>query len=527
MLSALLGLLAFFAVSIDAAALSTVTLDYGTFTALTNTTNGLIYFRGIRYADAPVGALRWQAPVSPPTTQLGNVDASNYANACIINSQTATTSTTSEDCLFGNVYIPITTTANSSLPVMIYFHGGGFESGSTRDNPPENIVLSSAEPMIFATFEYRLGQFGFLGGTAVHENGILNAGLLDQKAALVWVQRYISKFGGDPTRVTIWGESAGAGSTMFHLIGDGGANANLFHQAMGDSPSLNFLPNYYDAFVEGLFTQFVGFVGCGGLATGTDTMACLRAASSNTLALAGSKVLANRTSSLYPFAPITGGSFIRQRPVEAFRDGNFARVPVLFGSNTNEGAHWSAGLPNPDANTSSANATETTVYNFIAGQFSTFTNASFQTAITKYYPLSDYNGSFSLQGQQMYGEMRYICSAVMITGAAQHFGLKAYQYHWDNPTLSSDHGADLNAFFDGTRVFDAVDQALVLAMRGYWTSFVTSGHPLLPAPSPGHVDCNGSPRILLHPGAITLENVTSALSARCTFWHGLASEIST
>ncbi|KAJ6600941.1 alpha/beta-hydrolase [Mycena vulgaris] len=522
-------LIASIAILADAAALSTVTLDYGSFTGLTNTTNGIIYFRGVRYADPPVGALRWKAAVSPPTTQLGNVNATAFANACIATSQPAATSSTSEDCLFGNVYIPINTTATSALPVLIYFHGGGFQGGSTHDAPPENIVLASAEPLIFVTFEYRLGQFGFLSGTPVQENGLLNAGLLDQKAALIWVQRYISKFGGDPTRVTIWGQSAGAGSTMFQMIGDGGANANLFHQAMGDSPSLSFLPHFADAYTEDLFTQFVGFAGCGGSTAGSTIMACLRAAPTDTLALAGSKTLSNRTSSIFPFGPIADGSFIQERPVEAFQNGNFTRVPVLFGSNTNDGAHWSAGLPNPNANTSSANATEATVYNFITGQFGTFTNASFETAVSKFYPLADYNGSFSLQGQQMYGEMRYICSAVLITGAAQNFGLNAYQYHWDNPTLSSDHSADLNAFFDGARVFDDADQALVVAMRSYFTSFATSGKPVA-ADSiawAASVDSNGSPRIFLHPGDIKLENVTDALSDRCAFWHGLATEIDT
>ncbi|KAJ7342584.1 Alpha/Beta hydrolase protein [Mycena albidolilacea] len=394
------------AVLVDAAALSTVTLDYGTFTGVTNTTTGIIYFRGVRYADPPVGELRWRAAVSPPTTQLGNVIATD-------------------------VYVPIATTANNALPVLVYF----------------------------------------LGGTPVHDNGTLNAGLLDQKAALVWVQKYIRKFGGDPNCVTIWGESAGAGATMFHLIGDGGANGNvLFHQAMGDSPSLNFLPHYNDAFTEDLFSH-----GCSG--TGSVIMECLRAIPTDALALVGNKTLANRTSSWYPFAPIADGQFIKYRPVDAFHSGKFARVPVLFGSNTNEGAHWCAGLANPAANTVNPNATETNVYNCITGQFNTFTQASFQTGLAL-YPLATYNNSFDLQAQQMYGEMRYICSAIMITGAAQNFGLKAYQYHWDNPILSSDHVADLSAFFYGTQTFDDADQTLVNAMRRYFTSFGTSGAPV-------------------------------------------------
>ncbi|KAJ6544428.1 alpha/beta-hydrolase [Mycena capillaripes] len=533
------------AVLADAAGLSTVTLDYGSFTGLTDRTNEIIYFRGVRYADPPIGALRFRGPVSPPTTNLGNVNATDFGASCIATTQIETTSTTSEDCLFGNIYVPIATEANSKLPVLIFFHGqdttwrvgGGFEAGSSRDFPPENIIQPSVEPLIFATFQYRLGQFGFLGGTPVHDNGTLNAGLLDQKAALVWVQKYISKFGGDPTQLEPVSHlssdflpflTVDTGATMFHLIGDGGANGNvLFHAAMGDSPSLSYLPHYTDAFVEDLFTQFADLAGCAGDASAI--MTCLRTVPTNTLALAGNKTLANYTSTLFPFAPIADGSFIQDRPVEAFRKGNFARVPVLFGSNTNEGAHWSATLPNPAANTSSPDATETTVFNFISGQFTPFTQESFQTAITQFYPLADYNGSFSLQGQQMYGEMRYICSAVMITGAAYNFGLNAYQYHWDNPTLGSDHGYDLIAFFDGTQTFDADDQTLVEAMRSYFTSFATSGAPVAATSIdwPASMDGSGSPRILLHPGNISLENVTDALSDRCAFWHGLASEIST
>jgi hypothetical protein len=169
-------------------------------------------------------------------------------------------------------------------------------------------------------------------------------------------------------------------------------------------------------------------------------MNCLRTAESDTLAMASSRLLASRTSTLFVFAPILDGSVINERPVEAFKAGHFARVPVLYGSvlcfflttetnaaliltlrsNTNEGAHWSATLPDPSANTSMANATEDTVFNFIHGQYTTFTQASVNQGF-ELYPLDSFNGSFSLQGQQMYGEARYICTAALISGSVSRF----------------------------------------------------------------------------------------------------------
>ncbi|KAJ7878507.1 alpha/beta-hydrolase [Mycena olivaceomarginata] len=462
-----------------AASLSTVTLDCtshyitpdhsdsfldGTFKGQTNTTSGLISFRGIRYANPPLKSLRWQAPVSPPSTKLGTVSATSFGSACIGTTQTDAGPTTSEDCLFGNVFLPIATTNLSALPVLVYFHGGGFESGRTSKYPPENLVLTSSKPLIFATFSYRLGQFGFLGGTPVHDNG---------KAALQWVQRYIGKFGGDPGRVTIWGQSAGAALLC------------------------STLPNYNDAVTESLFTQFASLAGCGNKATGAQTMS---------LATAGSSTLTKLTSSLYPFGPIADGSYIQERPVDALRNGNFVRVPVLSGcvhtftdQNTDEGANWSAKLPNSAANTSSPTATETTVYNFLAGHRS-------KTAVAQYYPLSDYGGSFSLQGQQMYAGI--------------------------NPTLGSTHNDELVAFFDQTQVFDSLNEALVEAMRAYWTSFATSGMPVAPGSItwPAAGDSDGSPRLLLHPEGIAVEEVSdslSHLSQRCEFWHNIELELDT
>ncbi|KAJ7078981.1 Alpha/Beta hydrolase protein [Mycena epipterygia] len=502
-----LGLILATALAAGATPLSTVTLDYGTFTGLANTSTGIVSYRGVRFADAPVGNLRWRAPVSPPSKHLGHVDASQApyllktrsTAACIPTSaNNSVPRSTSEDCLFGNVFIPIATEPTSKLPVLVYFHGGGFEAGSAIPAPPDNLIQGSAKPFIFVTFQYRLGQFGFLAGSKVAEDGLMNAGLWDQRAALEWVQRYISAFGGDPTQVTIWGQSAGAGSTLYHLVAENGQDRHIFHRAMGDSPPLLAMPAHTDAFGEDLLAQFAGLAGCSGT---RDTMSCLRSASTEQLAFGGSATLANLTSALFPFGPILDGTFITQRPVEAFRQGKFIHVPVFFGSNTNEGSHWSAELHNPDANTSEPDATENTVYNFLAGQWPGLTRKTFDVAIgPRLYPASDF-ANFSLQGQQFYGEMRFICTALLIGGTFHDAGVPAFGYHWDNPILGSDHASELQMFYNIGEVFDPLDARA--ADAPVWETAKT----------------NGSPRMLFHPGQVGMEVVTRELTEHCEFWH--------
>ncbi|KXN82734.1 Lipase 2 [Leucoagaricus sp. SymC.cos] len=449
---------------------------------------------------------------------LGDVDATQFASACIQGTQSSVTPGTSEDCLFGNIYIPINTTANDKLPVMVWFHGGGFQSGSTHDAPPEFIMHSSANPMIFVSFEYRLGPLGFIGGTQVHNDGDLNAGFLDQRAALQWLQRYIGKFGGDKTKVTIWGESAGAGSTMFHLLANGGDTEGLFHAAMGDSPSLSFVPSFNEDYDIDIFNQYANFAGCSD--QGGNALKCLRSASADTLASASSQLVTARL-----FAPILDGNLIKERPVEAFKAGHFANVPVLFGSNTDEGAQWSTDIPDPAANTGTPNATEDTVFNFIRGQYATATRNSINRAF-ELYPLKSFNNSLPLQTQQMYGEARYICTAVMITGSASKSST-AFQFHYDNPHLGSFHGSELQAFFGAPSNSSQDDLALFEAMRQYFTSFITTGRPSAAGETVWQrvTQPNGSSRILFRPAGIKMEEINDILNTRCNFWHGLSQEL--
>lgn len=206
--------------------------------------SGVMAFKGIPFAAPPVGGLRWKAP-QPVEPWEGVLQADNFRGVCPqlpyaedsfwARLQQYSQSELSEDCLYLNVWAPVEAPAEK-LPVMVWIHGGGLTRGSgTRAGYDGNALVRKG--VVVVTINYRLGIFGYLahpGLSAESEHGVSgNYGLLDQVAALEWVQRNISKFGGDPGRVTIFGESAGAASVCLLMatpLAEG-----LFHRAIGQS----------------------------------------------------------------------------------------------------------------------------------------------------------------------------------------------------------------------------------------------------------------------------------------------------
>jgi para-nitrobenzyl esterase len=174
--------------------------------------DGLTIYRGIPYAAPPVGDLRWRPPQSAQKWQGVHL-ASEYGRACMqSNPAISNLPAPSEDCLFLNVWTPAKR-ANERLPVMVWIHGGGFTAGTPAEQLYHAEWLAS-KGVVVVSVGYRLGVFGFLAHPALSAESDHrvsgNYGLLDMVAGLQWVQRNISAFGGDPRRVTIFGESAGA-----------------------------------------------------------------------------------------------------------------------------------------------------------------------------------------------------------------------------------------------------------------------------------------------------------------------------
>ncbi|CAH2233123.1 jg13987 [Pararge aegeria aegeria] len=182
-------------------------------------------FRGIPYASAPVGNLRFKAPV-PPQPWQGIRDASNFGNIC---SQFNETYQGDEDCLFLNVYTK-TLSKNAKTPVMVFIHGGSFSQGSGNFFLPDFLLQHN---VILVTLNYRLEMLGFLTLDTPEVPG--NAAMRDQVMALKWVQNNIVQFGGDPNSVTIFGESSGAAAVVYHMFSP--MSIGLFHRVIAESGS--------------------------------------------------------------------------------------------------------------------------------------------------------------------------------------------------------------------------------------------------------------------------------------------------
>ncbi|KAL0065742.1 hypothetical protein AAF712_007225 [Marasmius tenuissimus] len=313
----------------------TVDLEYAQYQGVFNETTSVTSFLGIRYAAAPVGDLRWRAPAIPPNV-TGIQQADSWPPQCYqAGLPGAEPSDTSEDCLFLNVYHPGDSAPAENLPVIVWIHGGGYVLGSALGFHGADLISQSNGGVVVVTIQYRLGVFGFLAGNEIHADGALNAGLLDQNFALRWVNKHISKFGGDPERVAIWGESAGAGSVLQHVIAeDGQTTPQLFRGAIASS---TFLPSqfaYNDTIPQTLYDQVVDAVGC---KSSQNTLSCLREADTNALQSANRNINTGVLSGMFVTVPVVDGTFIRQRATQALREGKVNGNALLTVHNTNEG----------------------------------------------------------------------------------------------------------------------------------------------------------------------------------------------
>jgi triacylglycerol lipase len=248
-----------------------------------------------------------------------------------------------EDCLTLDVRRPAGTKPDAKLPVLVWIFGGGFEQGATSDYDGANLVASSVDmnmPVIFVTMNYRLGGFGFLPGKETLHDGSANLGLLDQRLALEWVADNIEAFGGDPSKVTIWGVSAGSISVFDQMAmydGDNTYNGSpLFHGAIMDSGSI--VPASPVDGVKGqhVYDTVVRAADCEG---SKDTLECLRGLEYEEFLNAANSVpgILGYNSVAESYLPRPDGKVLTQSAEKLAAEGKYASVPFIIGDQEDEG----------------------------------------------------------------------------------------------------------------------------------------------------------------------------------------------
>jgi para-nitrobenzyl esterase len=318
------------------------------------TKRGLRHWRGIPYAAPPVGELRFRAP-RPAVPWRGVRDATRFGPVSMQSRDgnfigASRRTPMSEDCLTINVMRPATDA--TGLPVMVFIHGGAYSVGSSAEYPRNGETLVREGGVVYVSFNYRLGALGYLDlrrFSTPHRPLEANLGLRDQVAALEWVRDNIAAFGGDPSNVTLFGESAG-GNAVTTLMATPAATG-LFARAIAQSPPPNaiYLPEMTAVWAGEFAEILIESIDTDGVESTSDDIAgdvLVRAEASELVDAAVALTL--RTPDAHPgtivLSPVIDGDFLPERPLDAFKEGRAAPVPLIIGTNDREGALFTGRL---------------------------------------------------------------------------------------------------------------------------------------------------------------------------------------
>ncbi|KAJ3186434.1 hypothetical protein HK101_009642 [Irineochytrium annulatum] len=508
---------------------------------------GVVNWLGIPYAVAPINDLRFKAPVSI-TTQLGSINANAFGPGCPQIPSLHGPLTISEDCLYLNVYAPKGVVASDDLPVMVWIHGGtgGFTDGSADQEVYDPTHLLEYSDVIFVSINYRLGAFGWLASDSLIAEGNTNVGLLDQRMALQWVKTHIAKFGGNPNKVTAWGQMAGAISIATHLFT---AVGPVFDQAIIESGPV-FFEGVHALELQPLYKALALEVGCpspdASAAASAITLACLRSIPAIALAQADVKVT---EAYGYLYQPIIDGVVLLDKPINLAAQKNFASVPVIVGTTVNEGTIFTG-------------VTSTDEFQFwLAFQFPGLSGAQYNQIITLYggLPTTDYDAfviSANIFGDAVWGCSARALADALSTATNPH---AVYKYQWnyvpnlvkkliEDPRIFRERlgifdGAEIPFVFNNTRFMLRTETAFGASVSQGWVNFATTGDPNVGVklmtgggPWPEYKKNlalnNGGGQMLRFdgPSALTAAPFYTAVAdagmqAKCQFWNDIYSFI--
>jgi para-nitrobenzyl esterase len=421
----------------------------------------VVSFKGIPYAAAPVGRLRWRAPEDPAAWR--NVrDATQFGPQC---PQPQPGGAVNEDCLTLNVW----TSARSPterLPVMVWIHGGGFFRGSGSNSAYDGEALAR-RGVVLVTLNYRLGALGFLTHPALSResaHGVSgNYGLLDQIAALRWVQKNIAHFGGDPASITVFGESGGANSICILMVSP--LAKGLFHRAILQSLPLMFQPT------RRLREAYAGLASAesDGASRVADISVARRMSAEE---IVNQIAPAPTLSTGVHFYPVVDGWLLPEDPAVLIKAQGQTLVPVLMGYGADEGIFFLANAPK-------------TVSGFQAFVAHKFPQTPFESILATYPARTDAEAPAALA--QFFGDYELLTSTVLTARAmARRGNVYLYQFSRVGPRSrrlwnGAAHTADIPYVFDHVELpsedFDPPDKTVSEAMVGAWVHFAKAGNP--------------------------------------------------
>ncbi|HEX7839140.1 MAG TPA: carboxylesterase family protein [Kofleriaceae bacterium] len=485
-------------------------------------------FRGIPYAAAPVGDLRWQPP-QRAARRHGLLDATQFASHCPQPASPFGQASVTEDCLFLNVFTPARGHGDDRdgddrddgddgglAPVMVWIHGGALVTGESDDYDATRLVEQGG--VVVVTINYRLGELGFLAHPALtaespdHASG--NYGLMDQQEALRWVRRNIAAFGGDPDRVTIFGESAGGLSVHSQLAAP--SSHGLFQGAIVESGAYQ-LAQPSLAAAQAVGTAFAAAAGC------TDqTAACLRG-------LSVEQILAAQPGGVGGASPTIDNKFLTQSVGAAFASGAFNRVPVMEGANHDE---WRLFVAITDLTTGPIPA----VAYPAAIQATLGIPSAVVPLFVAQYPLASFPTP-DLALSALGSDGIFDCNARFVEQKLSQF-TPTFAYEFNDPNApqrflppvtfpyAAAHASEIQYVFDlpvtvPAPGLDATQQKLADAMVSYWTTFARTGQPSSPgAPAWAPFQAATDNMLALVPPAPQPETGFAA-DHRCAFWDSL------
>lgn len=307
--------------------------------------DGVERYLAIPYAQPPLSELRWREPQIPAPSWQGPRDAQHFSSACVQGAKPSIARGSDEDCLYLNVWAP---TAAKALPVMLWIHGGGQMLGSANEPTYDGAALAREQQVVVVSINFRLSYLGFLAIGSDGENRPLlgNQGFLDQLEALRWVQANIAGFGGDPQRVTVFGESGGGVATCLLLASP--QSAGLIQRAIMQSGTCGIqqvmTPQQAEAQAQAFFVK----LGC---ADDAQPLACARAMSIEQIEARGfqpQSLLAMDTKALayYPLA-VVDGRFLPADPMDLLQSRRRDAIPILIGTTQDEGSLFTGLLDLP------------------------------------------------------------------------------------------------------------------------------------------------------------------------------------